>query len=75
MKKKTSKKMKPRDDGSHPAPLRVEIAHGVVAHYVKLVCHQQCFCVFAGPLEDAKHQARFLRTALKRGAAWARGER
>lgn len=79
MKKKTSKKMKPREDGSHPAPLRVKVDRvgtpPYVTDHVWLVCAQQGFCVFNGPPEDAKYEARFLRQALKRGAAWERGER
>lgn len=79
MKKKTSKKMKPRDDGSHPAPLRVKVERTGQPPFpidtVLLVCDQQSFCVFSGSQEGAQYKARFLRQALKRGAAWERGER
>ena len=79
MKKKTSKKMKPREDGRHPAPLRVEVVRTGKLPFpvdtVWLVCDQQSFCVFSGDPRESEYQARFLRQALKRGAAWERGER
>lgn len=76
-----SKKMKPRDDGRHPAPLRVKVEKRGVPWFpvwlVWLECGQQGFLVTGefDSEEDAAAMAKHLRLAVRRGRAWDRGER